>query len=329
MAKDAVLDTPETTVAAGVPLTWMQQAISENPMQILEVNPDDATEILIRPERNVGRAGHVPDIGDKSLSEMIANMEEHTNEDARDFGQLQPGAATFNEAGTLDLYFGFRRARAVQTRNVARAAAGMLPILYKVMVTDRVLTEDEINARSLAENSIRLDPTPMQISEVVTSMQAKGKRVVDIAKAIGKSIGAVSTYSRFSLLPANARKALNTPGKMNYSVGEDLVGMLPKGKELAEDADGSLLASAQDKIAKHVDKLLEKGGGAVKSSDSDKAARDAGGASKQRTTKQVLNEVGAYLESDAVAGSPVAKRLQALEKFIAGGSMKAFVKAIG
>jgi ParB-like chromosome segregation protein Spo0J len=313
-------------------MTWIEQAMQENPDQILRLDPDDESQLLIITEPYEGHPfGHntrpTPAVGDKSLAALIQNMEELTDEGSNDFGQLQPCAAVLNENGVADLYFGFQRARAMQTRNQQRRAEGLLPFTLNVIITNRRLSEDELLSRSLAENSFRSDPTPMQVAELIHSLQVQNMGVVEIGKKIGKSAGAVSTYSRFNLLPANAKKLLNS-GKMQYTGGENLVAMLPKAAELKTDEDGSVLAAAQAKISKAVDKLVEQGSGSVKSQAAATEARESGAASRQRKVKEILSEIVSQIEKEE-AGSLIANRLRAVEKFVNGGSMKALVKALG
>ena len=236
----------------GREITWIEQAIRENPNQVFQLNPDDPNELVIRVERN---KRPVPPVGDKSLSDLISSMENLAGDN--DTGQLQPCLATLNENGIPDLYIGFRRARAIQTRN--KGVQEGQRVRLNVIITDRILTEDQVGIRTIAENAYRVDPTPMQKSEIITGLLDQGLTLKDVSSKVNMAVSAVSVYARFSMFPANAKKALQT-GKMQYSGAESLVAMLPKREELAADEGGELLKKAQDKIAAMTDKLLSGGG---------------------------------------------------------------------
>lgn len=310
------------------PLTWLEEAMQIHPRQVFELDADDPTQLIIRPERN---KRPTPPVGDKSLSELVKSMED-LGIDGQP-AQLQPCRATLNEDGVADLYMGFRRARAVQTHNAGLPADSPDRWLLHVVIDERPLAESEVTLRTIAENAFRKDLTPLQKTEVINDLLADNYTLRDISEKIGMSIGAVSTYAKFSLLPANAKKLL-AADKMGYSAAEDFVKMLPARAELAADEDGSVLKAAQDKIAKQVDKATNKTSGKVTANSADAATRKAADETgkapvnqTQRKTKAILSEIAAQVEKSG-ADAPETAKLNAIAKFVNGGSMKALIKAL-
>jgi ParB-like chromosome segregation protein Spo0J len=297
--------------------TALEVSARSNPWQVHRIDPDDASQLLIITDNWDGRHPYgrntrpTPPVGHASLSDLIRNMEDHTDEASGDYGQLQPAGAVLNPDGIAELYFGFNRARAIQTRNIARRAQGLPPIPLNVIITDRELTEKEIVARSLAENAFRKNPSLLQVAETVAAMKTEGLGVVEIGKRIGVQASKVSNMSRFVLFPANVKRAL-AAGKLDYSGAIKLIPMLPKSAALKTDEGGKLLQAAQERIAARWDGI-------------------AGGKGRRtpaahRKAKQMLSEIGAAVDKEA--GSDAGRRLESVAKYIDGGGFKALVKAL-
>lgn len=302
----------------GRDLTWIEQAMAENPNQLLEVDPNDETTITIRPERN---SRPTPAIGDKSLRSLI--------NDIASIGQQLPGLATVNENGVLDLYAGFRRARAVQTYLQENPDSALT---YRVLVTTTVLAPQEAFERSLSENVQREDMKPLERTAAIrTLMTDYSMSTKQVAAKMNMSPGSVSVYSRLELLPAVAKKACND-GRITYNYMEKCVQLLPKQWDIEKDESGELLATAQAAIEKMV--IAELGKGSAKPAgkkEGEEGKAEAAGA-KNRTSKQVLAEIttsiDAFVESGKKEDADVLKTLKAFSKFVQGGSLNALVKAL-
>ena len=304
--------------------TPLEVAVRADPYRIHRLDPDDPAQVSIVTEDWDGQHPHgrntrpTPPVGDKSLTDLIRNMEDSSHDDSGDYGQLQPSCAVLNKDGVAEIYFGFRRARAIQTRNVARREAGLPPIPLNVIITERILTEDELVARSLAENAFRLDPSPMQIAETVAAYQAKGMGIVEIGKRIGKGKSAVSVYSRFNLLPADARRAL-ADRRIAYPDGERLSKILPSGSVEYLRANPDLLIKPHARISARLAQMLNKG--IVKPEETEPAP-----AKKQRKIKSILKDLEGQVEKDGE--SKAGQRVAAVLKYINGGGFRALVKAL-
>lgn len=293
-----------------------------NAKQVFSLNPDSADELLVRPERN---KRSTPPVGDKSISDLLGNMED-LGIDGKPC-QLQPCRATLNDDGVADLYLGFRRARAVQTHNRGLKVDDPNFWLLSVIIDEFELSEAEITKRTIAENAYRRGPNLLEITEVIKGLIADGQTMKDISATMNIAVGAVSVYNRFDLLPPAAKK-LMASGKMGYSTAEDYVTrFLPKREALLADEDGSVLAKAQARITAMIDK------GATTSKDVDTATRkmaDATGKGPlnktQRNAKGMLTEIKAQ-RAKSVEGSYEAAALDAISEFIGGGSMKKLLKA--
>lgn len=298
----------------------LREAFEANPDQVFELDPNDPKQLIVNPERNA--RGSTPDIGDPSLHDLMEQIATR--------GQEVPGLATLNDDGVADLYAGFRRARSCQSYEQ--------PILFRVIITKTVMNDADAYLASLSENVHRVDMTIMQKVGACLRLASEpfNYKVEQIAKAMGmKSKGAASTYLRFALLPANAKKALDN-GKLSYPGAEKMLGLLPKRGE--EDADGEKLKAAQAKISTLVDRELAKGA-KVSAANVDKATRKMadstgkGPANKtQRKVRGIVSEieerVAALKEIDTKAAERARNGLAAFKKYVNGGSITALVKAL-
>lgn len=304
-----------------VSTTWLSEAFAENPDQIFEVDPFDDGIIIVDPKNN--SRGYTPEIGSKELSALIEDMEEK--------GQTTPGFATLSEDGRAVLYAGFRRLRAIQT--MAKTSDGKS--MYRLIVTNDVLTEQEMFERSLSENAFRTDMTIMQRVAALERLTGgeEGLSLTAAAKKMNMSKAQASPMLRFSLFPVVAKKALNN-GNLGYKAAEKLVSLLPSAAEIAsepEDQAGQLLTKAQEKIAKEVERLLAKEG-KVSSTAVDKSTRkmaDSTGKQANQTQRRaslIVSEIEEYKASKPDA--PETMMLLAFKKYVNGGSMKSLVKAL-
>jgi len=319
--------------------TWLAEAFAQNPDQIFNLDPFDESVLKIDPSRNA--RGSTPEIGDKSLTNLIANIEE--------IGQSTPCFATLDENGVAWLYAGFRRARAIQTlEKLRRAAKQDNPWLLRVLITPGMLSELEVMERSLSENVFRDDLTMMQKAVALNQLVDNGLTLEQAGVKMNMKKSTASIYARFVMFPAITKKAM-TSGVITYNGAEKMVALLPTRKQLSdepEEQQGELLKAAQDKIAALTQKLLLAGGG-VGGAKVDKATRkmkDAKGGQankRQRKPSLILQEIGEQLavlkpvvdegenkEVRAAAGV-ITDRLTAIKKYIGGGiGMKALVKAL-
>lgn len=326
-------DTPRQT-------TWIEDAITQNPNQILELDPANADELVVNPARN---SRPTPAIGDKSLRAFAAELAKV---------QLMPGLATINERGAADLYAGFRRVRALQTWNQSKGLTVGQPgyRLYKVLITTSEVDETDILVRSLAENVFRQDMMPLEKTDALKRLMTAPHNLTlkNAAERLNMSAGGASTYLRFDLFPLNAKRAMST-GKLGYGSAEKLIKFLPDRVKLAADEDGTVLAKAQERIDKMVAKELA-AGGSVSTRAVDQATRsmaadgEAGegegeataGAGKslnktQRKTKVVLAEIDEYIASLPEGRAEMdwpEFYLEAFKKFVNGGALKTLVKTL-
>lgn len=301
----------------------------------------DESQVIINPLRN--SRGFTPEIGDKSLSDLMADIVS-TGLRYND----SPCFATATETGAADIYAGFRRARSIQTLERARLESDKAlkpgdpdtqPYLLRVIITDTVMNEQDLFERSLAENVIRRDMTFMQRVAALERLTSEpfNLPLSQAGKKMNLSKGAASTYLRCSLLPANAKKALDN-GTMGYASAERYIAMLPKRDDIAADESGELLSKAQAKIQAAVEKELARGNGRVKAASVEASTRKLGDAEgkgpankTQRNTKTILAEV-----EEAAAAIPEDQRpesweyaaLVAFGKFASGGSMKQLRKVL-
>ena len=329
--KNAIAAPPIEEQATGRALSAIEEAVSVNPYIVLRLNPDDPTQLLIRPERNTRGT---PDVGDKSILNLANNI-----------GELgfnhQPALATIDPAtGAADLYAGFKRARAVQTWNRDHPDN---PVDLRVMVTDTISTEQQVFEMSLSENAFREDMNLMEkCAALMHLMSPEGGdySCAEAGRRMNLSKAEASILARCEFLPNVAKKAL-VSGKLTYTGAEGLVALLPrpaKGQSLKQmveaDEDGSGLKEAQDKIAKLVTKQLE-ATGKVRATDVDTATRKTAGADgkvankTQRASHVTVKELKAWLEAQEEGSEDAAiPRVNAVLKFIGGGTMKALIKGL-
>jgi len=273
--------------------TDLEVAYYDNPRQVFALDPNDSTVVLIRPERNTRPT---PAIGDKSLKELAADIGE------MGFNQV-PALATLDaETGAADLYDGFRRARAVQTWNKANPDK---PATLQVLIVAEELPYAEVIRRSLGANTQRLDLNLLDRTNALVLLMSEAGgdlTLADAAKVMNMSKGAASVYVRFDLFPAIAKKALAN-GKLTYSAAEKLMGLLPSREALLADETGEVLAKAQERIKKMLEKELASGD-KVSTGSVDQATRNVADASgkkrantRQRTSKAVLRDIDAYVKT--------------------------------
>jgi hypothetical protein len=340
------------TAKTETPKTWLVQAFAENPDQVFSLDPFDESLLRIDPARN--SRGSTPEIGDKSLTALI--------EDIETIGQTTACFAALDEAGVADLYAGFRRARAVQTLRQRQVENGTdaptNPYMLRVVITPGILTPQEIFERSLSENVFREGMTIMQkisaLRQLTSGEPGFGLTLTAAAKKMNMNKGSASIYLRADLFPAIAKKAMNTfdangEPKLGANAIRNLVNLLPSSKDMEAEPDemaGTLLSKAQEKIARLVQKMLDKSG-KVSGAESDAVTRkvkDSKGeqANKRaRPTKLIVSEIdeelGKLKETAAAEGAAKAEKeaaeqlamlLAAVKKFANGGSMKALVKAL-
>lgn len=319
--------------------TWIEDAIAQNPNQILELDPANPEELIVNPARN---SRPTPPIGDKSLRAFAAELAKV---------QLMPGLATINEAGAADLYAGFRRVRALQTWNQSKGLSFGQPgyKLYRVLITVNEIDETDILVRSLAENVFRQDMMPLEKTDALKRLMSAPHNLTlkQSAEKLNMSAGGASTYLRFDLFPLNAKRAMST-GKLGYGSAEKLIKFLPDRVKLAADEDGTVLAKAQERIDKMVAKELA-AGGSVSTRAVDQATRSMqveGEASEdgeegttparsmnktQRKTKVVIAEIDEYIASlpeDRTEMEWPEYYLAAFKKFVNGGALKSLVKTL-
>lgn len=323
MSMEAVAAEPSAAYLA----SWIAQQFKENPNQVFDLDPDNPDELLVRPERNA--RGFTPEVGDKSLTDLMGKLITE--------GQSVPSLATLNADGVADLYAGFRRARSIQTHN---ADPGAELKTLRVLITTRIMTEEEVFLQSLSENVDRQDMTVMQRVAALLRLTSEpmSMSLSAAGKVMNMSKGAASTYLRFDQFPDVLKKALDA-GTISYKGAERYVSLLPKREQLqaAEDGGAALLKKAQDRIAASVTGLLAKGK-KVKAGDTDAATRklaDSGGkvANKtQRRSTLVIKEIDEMIaavgEDASKASQKLAATLAAFKKFVNGGSMKALVKVL-
>lgn len=312
----AAIETEVKDAQAGARVkTWIEAALEANPNQIFELNPDDPGELLVHADRN---SRPTPPIGDKSLKDLITDIER--------MGQNQvPALATLNVDGVADLYAGFKRARSVQTLRKAGSS-----ILLRVIITAGVQDEVEAYVRSVSENSQREDMNLMEkCGSLIHLMKSCGKSMKEAAQICRLSMGAASVIARFDMLPENAKKAI-AQGKCSYNSGVLFVGMLPKREEILADESGEVLAAAQAKIMKMVDKELS-AGGKVSTKNVDAATRKEGADGKaankkQRRPSQMVSELDQEIEGPA--NKAIVSTLKAIKVWINGGTTAALLKKL-
>jgi ParB-like chromosome segregation protein Spo0J len=319
-------------------LTWIEQAVAENPNQVLVLDGNNLNELIIDPTRN--SRGFTPDIGDKSLGPLIEQFVGVQQDDGSfigGIGQHTPCFATLNDDGVAVLYAGFRRARALQTiaaRNADKRA------FVRVLITPGVVDELDVFERSLSENVFREDMTVMQKVEALKYLTdpLSGLTVELAGKKLNMTKGQASLYLRFDMFPAAVKQALEND-KLPVRAAINYVSVLPKAKELAAEGGDALLKKAQDKIAAMVANQLTKSKGKkVVSSSVDRQTRQVAGADgkvankKQRSVKLIITEIDEQTEalkaSEAKAAQKVVEMLAALKRYVNGGSLKALVKAL-
>ncbi len=314
------------------PATELEQAVSANPNQVFYIDPDDTTRLRVLPERN---SRPTPAVGAKELAGLMSNI--------ADIGQHSPALAVLAEDGVAELYAGFRRARAVQSLNAAGCEP---PLLLKVIITDEILTEDQVRERSLSENVYRTDMTMVDRINAIKEFlrpNAEGETtrqpltVKETAARMNMSTGSVSTYYKFDLFPPIAKKAM-VAGTLNYAAAEKLSQLLPDRKTIAAEAAEGSTASLDIACAKIEKELVKAKEGKVNTravdsavrSDQEDAEEKGGGKTsgmRQRTTKQALNEM-ATLADAYESDTKIAVALNAFQKFLAGGSTAKLAKTL-
>lgn len=156
-----------------------------------------ATEIPVdRIDRHPGQPR--TDFPERELDELAASM--------RASGQLQPIAVTYNPATRrYTLISGERRWRAAQRPDPTTGAT--IATLHALV--EYGLTDDEVFARAVAENSARKDMTPMEEANAFHRLEEYGYPIERIVEVSGKTIEYV-TYrlGLLNLIPA-AQEALN------------------------------------------------------------------------------------------------------------------------